>query len=71
MSPARKYPHPRTLEQLDSLVRAGEAMDRALGELDRTHLRALADRLEIPSERDSANLQTSIRRRLIGLRRAQ
>jgi hypothetical protein len=48
-----------------SVLRTGEALNRAMAELDRTHLRALADRLELNPERPKRELDVAIRRRLL------
>ena len=59
------------LHRLDTILRTAGALDRAVEELDRTHLRALAERLELNHQRPSADLQVAIRRRLLGLPRAR
>jgi hypothetical protein len=64
-----------SVRELDAMVRAGEAIrggiqrfESSLGQLERTHLRALAERLDIPAQRGSSELQAAIRRRLLGVR---
>lgn len=52
---------------LDAIIRTGSALDRSLAKLPRCELRALADRLDLPSERGTKELQVSLRRRLVGL----
>jgi hypothetical protein len=59
------------LRTVDTIVRTGEALDRAMAELDRTHLRALADRLELNPERPKRELDVAIRRRLLRIGRAR
>lgn len=69
----RERLHQESLHRLDSLERIGNAvsagidkLEDGLALLDRVHLQALADRLDLQPSRGSAELRAAIRRKLVG-----
>lgn len=58
------------MKQLEAIVRAAEVIDTTLDGLSRSKLNGLADRLDITFQhRSTHDLDTAIRRRLMGLPR--
>lgn len=55
-----------SVEQLDTIVRTGQALGRVVDSLDREHLKALADRLDL-THRSTEETRRGVKRRLLGV----
>lgn len=53
------------VKHLDAIVRTGESMSRAVNALDRTQLRALADRMDVLDSLATPQLRKVLKRRLV------
>ncbi len=53
-----------SVHELDAIERAGEALSTAVDALDRTHLRALADRYDLGITSENV-MRVSLKRRLV------